>query len=104
MTLGTAITQPSPDSLKVTAHEQYNTPDHLTPTTVLPDPLAPGRLRAAAYDPTHGAAPGLNYITVAVGRDYADVAPTSGAFTGGATGRLAPHKDAWIVGLDEGAA
>ena len=40
MTLGTVIAQPSPDSLKVTAHEQYNTPDHLTPANILPDPLA----------------------------------------------------------------
>ena len=31
-------------------------------------------LRVVAYDPAHQLAPGLNYITVAVGRDYADIA------------------------------
>ena len=56
MTLGTAITQPSPDSLKVTAHEQYNAPDHLTPTNVLPDPLAQFRqwftaIQSAVHEP-----------------------------------------------------
>jgi transglutaminase-like putative cysteine protease len=68
---------------------------------LLPDPDAPGRLRAVPYDPTHRARAGLNYVTVAVGRDYADVAPTSGSFTGAATGTLTAIKDAWIVDLDE---
>ncbi|TBU46330.1 pyridoxamine 5'-phosphate oxidase [Dichomitus squalens] len=40
MTTGTSISQPSPDELKVTAHQQYDTPEHLTPENVLPDPLA----------------------------------------------------------------
>jgi transglutaminase-like putative cysteine protease len=50
-----------------------------------------------AYDPTHKRFPGMSYITVAVGRDYADVAPTSGSYTGIAGSRLAPKKDAWVV-------
>jgi transglutaminase-like putative cysteine protease len=50
-----------------------------------------------AFDPTHHRRAGLNYITVAVGRDYADVAPTSGTFVGPATGRLAASKQAEIV-------
>jgi len=50
-----------------------------------------------AYDPTHHRRAGLNYITVAVGRDYADVAPTSGTFTGPAGGRLSSSKQAEIV-------
>ena len=65
---------------------------------LLPDPELPGALRAVAYDPTHQIAPGLNYITVAVGRDYADVAPTSGTFQG-ITGHFSAHKNAWIVEL-----
>ena len=64
---------------------------------ILPDPTYPGRLIAMAYDPTHKRFPGMSYITVAVGRDYADVAPTSGSYTGIAGSRLAPKKDAWIV-------
>lgn len=53
-----------------------------------------------AYDPTHQRRAGLNYITVAVGRDYADVAPTSGTFVGPAAGRLAASKQAEIVRLE----
>ena len=50
-----------------------------------------------AFDPTHHRRAGLNYITVAVGRDYADVAPTSGTFVGPAAGRLSASKQAEIV-------
>lgn len=53
-----------------------------------------------AFDPTHQRRAGLNYITVAVGRDYADVAPTSGTFVGPAAGRLAASKQAEVVGLE----
>jgi transglutaminase-like putative cysteine protease len=65
---------------------------------LLPDPDVPNALRAVAYDPTHQVAPGLNYITVAIGRDYADVAPTSGTFQG-ITGHFSARKNAWIVEL-----
>lgn len=53
-----------------------------------------------AYDPTHQRRAGLNYITVAVGRDYADVAPTSGTFSGPAAGRLSASKQAEIVRIE----
>jgi transglutaminase-like putative cysteine protease len=66
---------------------------------ILPDPADPTRLVAMPYDPTHRRSPGMSYITIAVGRDYADVAPTSGSFTGIAGSRLAPKKDAWISEL-----
>ncbi len=56
-----------------------------------------GQTEVIAYDPTHHRRAGLNYITVAVGRDYADVAPTSGTFMGPATGRLSASKTADIV-------
>src|SRR5688572_2218180 len=59
-----------------------------------------GRPEVIAYDPTHHRRAGLNYITVAVGRDYADVAPTSGTFTGPATGRLSAVKHAEIVSVE----
>ena len=65
---------------------------------LLPDPEAPDSLRVVAYDPTHQIVPGLNYITVAVGRDFADVTPTSGTFQG-VTGHFAARKNAWIVEL-----
>ena len=53
-----------------------------------------------AFDPTHRRRAGLNYITVAVGRDYADVAPTSGTFVGPASGRLSASKQAEIVSVE----
>lgn len=65
---------------------------------LLPDPDAPGSLRVVAYDPTHRLTPGLNYITVAVGRDFSDVTPTSGTFQG-VTGHFTSRKNAWIVEL-----
>jgi transglutaminase-like putative cysteine protease len=66
--------------------------------TLLPDPHLRGLLRVVAYDPTHRITPGLNYITVAVGRDYGDIAPTSGTFQG-ASGHFTARKNAWIVEL-----
>jgi transglutaminase-like putative cysteine protease len=66
--------------------------------SLLPDLLRPDHLRVVAYDPTHRIAPGLNYITVAVGRDYSDIAPTSGTFQG-ASGHFTARKNAWIVEL-----
>jgi transglutaminase-like putative cysteine protease len=46
----------------------------------------------AALDPTHDREAGDNYLTVAVGRDYADVAPTSGTFVASCRGRLSATK------------
>jgi transglutaminase-like putative cysteine protease len=66
--------------------------------TLLPDPDAAGQRRVVAYDPTHRCTPSLNYITVAVGRDYSDIAPTSGTFQG-ASGHFTARKNAWIVDL-----
>ena len=71
---------------------------HAWVESLLPDPERPGELRVVAYDPTHRITPGLNYITVAVGRDYADIAPTSGTFQG-ASGHFTARKNAWIVEL-----
>jgi transglutaminase-like putative cysteine protease len=71
---------------------------HAWVESLLPDPERPGELRVVAYDPTHRTTPGLNYITVAVGRDYADIAPTSGTFQG-ASGHFTARKNAWIVEL-----
>lgn len=47
---------------------------------------------AWAFDPTHASRVGLGYLTIAVGRDYADVAPTSGTYRSGGKGRLTTSK------------
>lgn len=51
-----------------------------------------GRAVAVAFDPTHNRRASQGYFTVAVGRDYAHVAPTSGTFEGGGPGVLSTRK------------
>lgn len=41
-----------------------------------------------AFDPTNDQPPGERHVTVATGRDYADVRPLSGIYTGGGTSRM----------------
>jgi transglutaminase-like putative cysteine protease len=43
-------------------------------------PAAHAAVEVIAWDPTHDRRAGLGYITVAVGRDYRDVAPVSGTY------------------------
>jgi transglutaminase-like putative cysteine protease len=45
-----------------------------------------------AYDPTHGCPVDMRYVVIAVGRDYSDVAPTSGVFTAPYSGTLTATK------------
>jgi transglutaminase-like putative cysteine protease len=50
-----------------------------------------------SLDPTHGRRVGLTYLTVAVGRDYGDVAPTSGSYRAGHDGVLTALKEVRVV-------
>lgn len=43
---------------------------------------------AVGFDPCNGVAASAHYLTVATGRDYSDVAPTSGSYVGGPPGQL----------------
>lgn len=54
-------------------------------------------LRAVAFDPTNDQQPHLGYTTVAVGRDYHDVSPTSGSFTAPYGGQLTCNKRAGLI-------
>jgi transglutaminase-like putative cysteine protease len=65
-------------------------------------PLAAGSSVAAAwaFDPTHGRMATLSYVTVAVGRDYYDVAPTSGTYSYGPSGRLTSQKRVDLMRVD----
>lgn len=56
-----------------------------------------------ALDPTHGRETGLNYLTIAVGRDYYDVAPTSGTFQAPYRGELTASKRVGPIALEYGA-
>ncbi len=73
---------------------------HAWVEVLLPDPTDAERLVARPFDPTNGCIPGLKYITVAVGRDYGDVAPTSGTFCAPYAGQLSAHKRADITALE----
>ncbi len=71
---------------------------HAWVDVLLPDAERGGFI-AQPYDPTNGCIPGLKYITIAVGRDYHDVAPTSGTFRAPYGGHLTTHKRAGITDL-----
>jgi transglutaminase-like putative cysteine protease len=58
------------------------------------------RAVAVAFDPTHNRRASQGYFTVAVGRDYADVAPTSGTFKGNCPGVLSTRKRLSVVSAD----
>ncbi|MDX6203483.1 MAG: hypothetical protein QOF82_593 [Frankiales bacterium] len=48
--------------------------------------------RAVAFDPCHGRRADRRYVTIATGRDYRDVAPTSGSYSGDARGELTTSR------------
>jgi len=53
--------------------------------------------RAVAFDPCNGRRGGRDYLTVATGRDYTDVAPTSGTYVGTARGTLTTTKQLGVA-------
>jgi transglutaminase-like putative cysteine protease len=55
--------------------------------------------RTAALDPTHNRPTDLRYVTVAVGRDYRDVAPTAGHYRTGPHGTLSVNKAVAIANV-----
>lgn len=58
-----------------------------------PHPYCPTRWVAEGWDPTHNRRAGSDYLVVAIGRDYADVAPLSGTYDGtGTTNTVAVDK------------
>ena len=52
-----------------------------------------GGAQVVAFDPCHGRRTDRRYVTVAVGRDYSDVPPTSGWYSGPARGTLTCERD-----------
>lgn len=66
----------------------------------IPDTSVPGGMQTIAYDPTHERRADLRYLTVATGRDFADVSPTSGTFTGAALGTMSWGKRATLVEIE----
>jgi len=56
-----------------------------------------GTACVAGYDPTHDRRTTLNYVFVAAGRDYADVAPTSGQFEAPYIGRFTTSRRVDVI-------
>jgi transglutaminase-like putative cysteine protease len=71
---------------------------HAWVEVILPQPRSRNRnLVAVPYDPTNRCKGGMRHLTVATGRDYRDVSPTSGYFRGEHSGVLKSSKQAGVV-------
>ena len=73
---------------------------HAWVEVVLPARDGTGDAIAHAFDPTHASRGGLGYVTVAVGADYCDVAPTSGTYVSGARGTLTTSKKVSLTAVE----
>ncbi len=56
-----------------------------------------GQAEAIAFDPCNGRRSDGRYVTVATGRDYSDVAPTSGSYVGKVRGHLTANRRVGIL-------
>jgi transglutaminase-like putative cysteine protease len=56
-----------------------------------------GQAEAIAFDPCNGRRTDCGYVTVATGRDYSDVAPTSGSYVGTSSGRLTADRRVGVL-------
>jgi transglutaminase-like putative cysteine protease len=59
-----------------------------------------GHARVLALDPTHGRVAGMTYLTIAVGRDYADIAPVSGTYVAPHAGVLTMSKRVSVMRIE----
>jgi transglutaminase-like putative cysteine protease len=71
---------------------------HAWVEALLPDQL--GGYRAVAFDPTNDRRTTPAYITVASGRDFQDVSPTSGSYIAPYAGQLSTSKRAGLTHLE----
>ncbi len=73
---------------------------HAWVEVLVPHSERPECMSAVSFDPTHVRRGSLRYVTVAVGRDYGDVAPTSGTYDGPYEGVLTTSKRAAVTGVE----
>ncbi|MDQ6719916.1 MAG: transglutaminase family protein [Candidatus Dormibacteraeota bacterium] len=73
---------------------------HAWVEVVLPLEDGTGDAIAWAFDPTHASRGGLEYVTIAVGADYSDVAPTSGTYVSRVAGSLVTNKRVTLTDLE----
>jgi transglutaminase-like putative cysteine protease len=74
---------------------------HAWVEVVIPTNDGTGDAIAWPFDPTHASRAGLGYVTIAVGGDYSDVAPTSGTYQSQVRGRLITHKNVTLTYLEQ---
>jgi transglutaminase-like putative cysteine protease len=74
---GYLLTEPPPGQARLVGTDA----SHAWASVYLPAEQGPGRW--ADLDPTNDRAPGEDYVTLAVGRDYSDVSPMRGVIHGG---------------------
>ncbi len=84
-------------ALYVSGHLVGEGATHAWVEVLLPAADGSGSGRGWAFDPTHGCRVDMTYLTVAVGRDYGDVAPTSGSYRAGHGGNLTGEKEVRVV-------
>jgi transglutaminase-like putative cysteine protease len=70
---------------------------HAWVEVLVPDGL---HARVLALDPTHGREAGMTYLTIAVGRDYTDVAPVSGTYVARHGGVLTMSKRVSVMRIE----
>jgi transglutaminase-like putative cysteine protease len=73
---------------------------HAWVEVVLPAADGTGEAIVWPFDPTHASRGGLNHVTIAVGGDYLDVAPTSGTYVAPVVGRLTTQKRVVLTELE----
>jgi len=73
---------------------------HAWVEVVLPTNDGTGDAIAWPFDPTNVGRGGLGYLTIAVGGDYADVAPTSGTYVSPLMGHLTTRKSVTLTELE----
>jgi len=73
---------------------------HAWVEVVLPVEDGSGDAIAWTFDPTHASRGGMEYVSIAVGADYSDVAPTSGTYISRVAGRLVTHKRVTLTDVE----
>lgn len=73
---------------------------HAWVEVLLPDAEQPDKAVVLPFDPTNGCQASLSYLTIAVGRDYYDAAPTSGTFRASYRGQLSASKRVGLTVLE----
>ena len=81
---GYLLTEPPPGQPRLLGSDA----SHAWASVYLPSAGEAGAGRWADLDPTNDRAPGEDYVTLAIGRDYADVSPIRGVIHGGANHAL----------------